>query len=528
MALDLTIPTPALYILDQLYQAGYEAYIVGGAVRDMHLDSKQERTSLADRKLDFDFTTNATPEQILSVFPAGFYENTFGTVSITHQEVLEQLPNMAPEPPMPSTPQNRLIDLSRVTKAHESLELPDQPEKPDVVHHPNYEITTFRSDGAYHDGRRPSAVTWGTNLEEDLQRRDFTINAMALKIHQDWVKTVLANAEQLPYWQTLPETAFEVIDIFNSQEDLHEHIITTVGDPNQRFQEDALRMLRAVRFSVQLNFAISDATRQALIDNASLLEKISPERVRDELLKILASSYPAEGIELLDEVGLLTFIIPELLEGKGVTQGGHHTTDVWTHSIDALRECPSPDPIVRFATLLHDIAKPQTRGVTNDTITFYNHEIVGSRVAKKIAQRLAFSKKDAQRIFTLVRYHMFHYQPQDTDAAIRRFMRKVGLEYIDDILDLREGDRLGSGAKKTSWRLEEMKQRMLEQLHQPMGLEDLAINGSDLMEELGLKPSPTLGTILHHLLEHVHEEPNDNTREILLKKAKFFLETQER
>jgi len=160
-------------------------------------------------------------------------------------------------------------------------------------------------------------------------------------------------------------------------------------------------------------------------------------------------------------------------------QGGHHNTDVWTHSLDALKECPNPDPIVRLATLLHDIAKPQTFEIRDNKITFYNHEIVGSRITDKIAKRLKFSKIDRRRLFTLVRHHMFYYQPQNSDAAIRRFMRKVSLENIDDILDLREGDRLGSGARKTSWRLEEMKQRMIEQLNQPMEVTDLAINGHD-------------------------------------------------
>jgi putative nucleotidyltransferase with HDIG domain len=244
-------------------------------------------------------------------------------------------------------------------------------------------------------------------------------------------------------------------------------------------------------------------------------------------MKMLKSDFPAEAIELLDTTGLLTHIIPELLTAKGVEQAGHHTTDVWTHSLDALRTCPSTDPIVRLATLLHDIAKPQTYQRTDASITFYNHEVIGARVAKKIAERLRLPKRDVERIFTLVRHHMFHYQPKNTDAAIRRFMRKVGLENIDDILDLREGDRLGSGARQTSWRLEEMKQRMIEQLNQPLSVHDLAIDGHDLMAELKLQPGPKLGQILHELFEKVLEQPELNTKEQLIKEAKLLSTSNE-
>jgi putative nucleotidyltransferase with HDIG domain len=236
-------------------------------------------------------------------------------------------------------------------------------------------------------------------------------------------------------------------------------------------------------------------------------------------MKMIGSRYPAEAITLLDETGILTHILPELLQTKGVEQAGHHTTDVWTHSLDALRTCPSTDPVVRLATLLHDIAKPQTQQITDTTITFYNHEVIGARVAKKIAERLRLSRRDCDRVFTLVRYHMFYYQPENTDASIRRFMRKVGLENINDILDLREGDRLGSGARHTSWRLEEMKQRMVEQLHQPFSIQDLAIDGHDLMETFSLKPGPQLGKILQQLFEKVLDEPELNTKESLLEVA---------
>ncbi|MBU0579269.1 HDIG domain-containing protein, partial [Patescibacteria group bacterium] len=237
-------------------------------------------------------------------------------------------------------------------------------------------------------------------------------------------------------------------------------------------------------------------------------------------LKILASQYPAEGINLLDESGLLQYILPEILQGKKVEQGGHHTTDVWTHSIDALKECPSSDPIVRLATLLHDVAKPQTFEIRDNKITFYNHEIVGSRMADKIAKRFKLSNAKRKHLFTLVRFHMFYYQTYHTNSAIRRFMRKVGLENVDDILDLREADRLGSGARKTSWRLEEMKARMIGQLNQPMEVTDLAINGNDLMKEFILKPGAWIGEILGKLLEKVLDEPELNQKEKLIQLSK--------
>jgi putative nucleotidyltransferase with HDIG domain len=222
----------------------------------------------------------------------------------------------------------------------------------------------------------------------------------------------------------------------------------------------------------------------------------------------------------MDNAKLLQHILPELEQTKGVEQGGHHTTDVWTHSLDSLKECPSQDPVIRLATLLHDIGKPSTFKLKDSKITFYNHEVVGSRIADKISKRLKLSSQERKRIFILVRHHMFYYQPHHTNAAIRRFMRKVGLENIDDILDLREADRLGSGARKTSWRLEEMKTRMQQQLHQPLEPTDLKINGHDLIDEFKIKPGPWLGKLLNLLLEKVIENPKLNSKQKLLTLAR--------
>lgn len=491
----LTIPQESVFILETLRKAGYEGYIVGGAVRDSLLQKKNA--------YDFDFTTNATPKQILALFPESFYENDFGTVSIAPKHIWEMMGIETPTSEfLQEKEKKKIIDVARATKLHISLDFPDVSSSSVSEHMPNFEITTFRSDGVYRDHRRPETVTWGKTLEEDLSRRDFTVNAMAIHIK---------NMETI------------VIDPFHGQEDLKNAIIRTVGDPAERFEEDALRMLRAIRFSVQLNMQMSDEVFTAIAALADHIHHVSWERIRDELLKMLASEYPAEALELLHDTGLLKWIIPELLEGKGVEQGGHHITDVWVHSIDALRNTPSTDPIVRLATLLHDVAKPRTFRSGTSKPSFHNHEIIGARLAKEIAQRLRLSKKDIERIYILVRFHMFYYQPSHTDAAIRRFMRNVGLENIDDILDVREGDRLGSGARKTSWRLEEMKERMIEQLHQPFSITDLEIDGTILMNELGLHPGPELGKILNALFEVVLEKPEMNTRKILLEEAKKYI-----
>lgn len=524
----ITLPVEPLLVLHRLTQAGFAVYIVGGAVRDLILGHRDWLL------MDFDLTTNATPQELLTLFPDAFYENSFGTVSLTYQN-LWQTENIDQEyrdareliasSHQASKSNPRLIDLVTASKVHTALLDHDQeePSKTDGVTSPILpliEITTFRSGEKYHDGaRRPSEVQWGHSLIEDLQRRDFTINAMALKLDPAWISNVIASlAETPPTLQGLivESDHFELIDRFDGLADLDQRIIRSVGNAEERIKEDALRMLRAIRFAVQLNCSIEDSLRGAILKFAKQLSDVSAERVRDEFIKMLLSPQPKRSIELLDEVGLLEEILPELVVAKGVRQGGHHTTDVWQHSLDALEACPSPDPVVRLATLLHDISKPTTYNDESGQPTFYNHEVVGARVAKQVGQRLRFSKRDCERLFTLVRFHMFHYQPENSDAAIRRFMRKVGLENIDDILDLREADRLGSGARKTSWRLEEMKERMVDQLNQPLDVTDLALNGNDLMTEFDLKPSRQLGELLHALFEIVLEDPEKNNRETLL------------
>jgi len=521
----LPLRTEALFIAHQLQAAGFEVYIVGGAVRDTlryALTAEDQRQPLPT--MDYDFATNAKPEEIQQIFPESFYENTFGTVSITPEQLVQQ-PGMQwqiaalTEPPKPAS--TRIIDLAAATKVHSSLVTPALTNNHPVAHE-KYEITTYRSKELYGNHRAPTSLSWGTTIDEDLQRRDFTINAIALRVSQETLREIFAQADnQLsPLYPLKLETDIFLYDTEHGLPDLAAGIIRTVGNPHKRFEEDALRLLRAIRFSVQLDMTVEPTTWEAVTQQANLIEHVSGERIRDEFLKMLGSAQPKRAIELLDQTKLLDHILPELQLGKAVIQGGHHTTDVWTHSLDALEACPSSDPIVRLATLIHDIGKPDTFRYINGQPTFYNHEIVGSRIAKQIYYRLRLSRKDSDRIFILVRQHMFHYQPHNTDSAIRRFMRNVGLEHIDDILDVREADRLGSGARKTSWRLEEMKDRMVEQLHQPFDITDMAINGNDLMAELQMQPGPQLGSLLKQLFEIVLEEPEKNERETLLSLAK--------
>ena len=428
-------------VLQTLESGGFEVYVVGGAVRDL-----LTKTPVTD----WDFTTDATPEEIQKLFPDSYYDNNFGTVGVKLEE--------------------------------------------DVL-----EITTFRSESGYSDRRRPDKVVWGKSLHEDLRRRDFTINAMGL------------------------DKKLILIDPFDGQKDLKKKIIRAVGDANKRFGEDALRMMRAIRIAAQLGFSIEAKTLAAINKNSALINQIAGERVRDELLKILASSFPKDGVLMLFSSGLLQYILPELIETRGVKQAGHHTKDVWLHSLDSLAACPAPDPIVRLATLLHDMAKPRVNksmGVGKE-ITFYNHEVVGSRMTKAISQRLKLSKKDSDLLWLLVRWHMFHYDPKITDKAIRRFIKKVGLVNVNKMMMLRIGDRVGGGSKATSWRLREMQERIGQVLYTPMQVADLKINGHDVMKVLNLKPGPKVGGILKKLFDEVMDDAAKNEREYLLKRIKI-------
>ena len=453
------LPSFVLEILKKFQDKGFEIYIVGGAVRDL----------LSGRIVnDWDFTTNAQPTEILKIFPDGFYDNVFGTVGISH----------------------------------ESSENP-------------YEITTFRREYGYSDSRRPDKIEWGKTLEEDLQRRDFTINAMALgRVKGKRVKG---------------ESAINLNDYYDGQLDLKNKLIRAVGDPNERFSEDALRMMRGVRIAAELGFTIEEKTFEAIKLNVKLIDKIAKERVGDEFLKLLASAYPYEGMLILRNTGLMEELLPEVEQSFGVEQkspGRHHIYDVGTHSLLSLKYVAdkNTDPIVRLATLIHDAGKPLTvKKLDTGVITFYNHEVISGRIAKQIATRLRLSKKQAEKLYRLVRYHQFTVNEKQTDSALRRFIRNVGAENVADMIDLRVGDRLGGGARETSWRLEEFKKRLVEVQKQPFTVRDLKISGHDVMRELGIKPGPTVGRVLKKLYDEVVEKKIENTKSALsesLKKMK--------
>jgi len=466
------IPLFVFALAKKFSEAGFEIYLVGGSVRDL----------LAGREVkDWDFTTDATPEQMLQLLPNAFYDNKFGTVGIAIKHLIEE-------------------------------------EHPGVI-----EITTFRTEQGYADRRHPEKVEWGKTIEEDLSRRDFTINAMALSIRHS--EALPKNPpDEILLRQPSDQDDGYLIDLFNGREDLQKRLIRAVGDPNVRFKEDALRLMRAIRFAAQLGCSIEEKTLQAITQDAALLAEISKERIRDELLKILASDFPYEGIMLLKNTGLLAYILPELLEGIGVSQvrpGRHHTEDVFTHNVLSLKFCPSKDPIVRFATLIHDIAKPRVASADeHGLVIFYNHEIAGAQMAYEIANRLHFSKKEREKITKLIRWHMFTVDEHITDAAVRRFIRRIGVDNVKDMIDLRIGDRLGSGTKTAeSWRLKQFKERIEEQLAPaPFSINDLAVDGNDVMRELQIKPGRKVGEILQKLFEEVDEDLSKNKREYLMKR----------
>jgi putative nucleotidyltransferase with HDIG domain len=284
--------------------------------------------------------------------------------------------------------------------------------------------------------------------------------------------------------------------------------------------------MRAIRIGAELGFTIEDKTLAAIKVNASLINKIAKERIRDELFKTLASPNPYEGMMILKDSGLMHEILPEIEKTFGVEQkspGRHHLYDVGKHSLLSLKYVAqkNTDPLVRLATLIHDIGKPQTyKKLKNQVITFYNHEVVGAKIAKQIAQRLRFSKKQADKLYRLVRWHQFTVNEDQTDSAIRRFIRRVGKEDIPDMLDLRVGDRLGGGARETSWRLEEFKKRLIEVQKQPFTVHDLKITGHDVMKIMNIKPGPKVGDILEKLYRQVVEKKIPNEKKALIKRLK--------
>ncbi len=444
----LNIPQEVKAISTRLTRANFENYLVGGCVRDLLLGRTPK---------DWDLTTNATPEEIIALFPHTFYENEFGTVGVVNDEATD-----------------------------ERLKL--------------VEVTPYRLESDYSDARHPDKVEWGSKLEDDLARRDFTINALAYDVEKEGL-----------------------VDLYGGQKDIENKLIRTVGNPNERFAEDALRMLRALRFASELGFAIELETQTAIEKNAPLMEKISKERIRDEFIKIVMSANPAIAMELCARLGLLKYISPEFEKGIGVEQNKAHAYTVWEHLLRSLNHAAAKNfPLhVRLAALFHDIAKPHTKRMINGQATFYGHEVVGARVTRKILEDLKFPKEIVDKVWKLVRWHMFFSDTEQiTHSAVRRMVRNVTPELVWDLMDTRVADRIGTGRpKETPYRLRKYHSMIEEVMRDPISVKQLKVNGEDVMKLTGTAGGPHVGSILEILLAEVLENPEKNDREYLEKKV---------
>ncbi len=443
--MNLKIPEEISHVTSSLENANFEAYLVGGCVRDL-LRGKTPK--------DWDVTTNATPEEIQKIFgeEETFYENDFGTVGVKTESG-----NIATE----------------------------------IV-----EVTPYRTEGKYTDARRPDTVEFSDSLEEDLKRRDFTMNAIAFSVSRA-----------------------TLIDPYNGQKDIENKNIKAVGVAKERFAEDALRMMRAVRLAAELNFTIEAETMVAISQNAHLLDKISKERIRDELTRTIMSASPLQALAITQRLDLLKFIIPELELGIGCNQGGAHSFDVFEHSLRSVQHAADKgyQLQVRLAALLHDIGKPKSQRSTSvkGKYTFYGHEVIGTRMTKKIMKNLHFSKDIAEKVEKLVRWHMFFSDPDKvTLSAARRMVVRIGKEDIWDLLDLRICDRIGTGRpKEQPFRFRKYKSMIEESLLAPISVAQLKIDGTSVMDITNQKPGKRIGWILHTLFEEVLDDPAKNTKD---------------
>jgi len=430
--------------------AGFQCHLVGGAVRDILLGRPHT---------DFDVATDAVPSQVIPLFrrvvPTGIRH---GTVTVLYKGT-------------------------------------------------TFEVTTFRTEADYTDGRRPDTVTFAPSITEDLSRRDFTINAIAYDLHADRVE-----------------------DPHSGRADLRKRIIRAIGDPGERFREDGLRPLRACRFAAQLGFAVDGPTLRAIPASLDILAKVSAERVRDEILKILESPVPSVGFGLMKETGILSVVLPELLEGDGVAQGSLHCHDVLWHSLYSCDAAPAGSLVLRLAALLHDVGKPRTLGHGPDgRPTFHGHESVSEEMTRSILERLKLPNAVIRDTAHLVAHHMFNYQEEWSDAAVRRLVSRVGEQSIRDIIALRRADQIGmcrENAMVFPQGLSEFAQRVDAVLgaDRALTVSRLAVNGRDIMERLGIPPGPKVGTILQELLQSVLEDPALNEKEKLLEIARRMLE----
>jgi putative nucleotidyltransferase with HDIG domain len=459
------IPNEIKDVLETLEKSGFEAYLVGGCVRDLIMNREPK---------DWDVTTNATPEQIVDLFPKTVYENKFGTVAV-------------------------------FTVPAEALAKEGERKPTDIV-----EITPYRLEAKYSDFRHPDEVKFSDKLEDDLKRRDFTINAIAL------------------------DNKGHLVDLFEGLKDIKDKSLRTVGDPSERFKEDALRTIRAIRFAVELNFTVSHKTMEGIIENSGLIQNISAERIRDEFEKIIMSPNPMTGVVLFNKFGLLKHVIPELEEGIGCDQKGEHIYDVWEHSLRSLQHAADKEyPFhVKLAALFHDVGKPRTRRVapvqvlpqarlgenfSKKQYTFYGHEIISARMTEKIMERMKFPKKTTSDVVKLVRYHMFFSDPEQiTLSAVRRLVKNVGPDLVWDLMKIRFCDRVGMGRpKEEPYRLRKYQSMIEEAMRAPVSVGMLKIDGNKIMELTGEAPGPRLGWVLHALLEEALDNPDINTEEYL-------------
>jgi tRNA nucleotidyltransferase (CCA-adding enzyme) len=447
-ALVAQIPGDVRAVARKLRERGHQAHLVGGGVRDMLLGRPPN---------DFDLATDATPEKVLDIFGNAFAIPTglkHGTVTV--------------------------------------LTGPDPATRRPV------EVTTFRGEGAYLDGRRPSSVTYVSTLEEDLSRRDFTMNAIALD-----------------------PVSGAVTDPFDGHGDLGRKLVRAVGDASARFGEDGLRPMRAVRQAAQLGFEIEAATLAAIEPTLDVFRKVSAERVRDEMLKLLGAPRPSVGLELMRRTGLLGEVLPEILEGVGCVQNRFHKHDVYGHTLAVVDATPG-DAVVRLGALLHDVGKPRSRqpreGAPGE-YSFFKHEYVGKDMADAICRRWKLSTADRERVVSMVEHHMFFYAPEWTDGTVRRFVRRVGPDTLDALFALRVGDVVGRGyGEDPEGELGELRRRVGEVATADAALRvtDLKIGGDDVMRVLGIPPSREIREILERLLELVLDDQSLNERDTLL------------
>jgi len=435
------IPDPVTWVVATLQRRGYEAYVVGGCVRDLLMGRKPN---------DWDVTSSARPEETVALFPKVIPTGIkHGTVTV-------------------------LVDGEPI------------------------EVTTYRSDGDYSDGRDSDTARFGDSLREDLSLRDFTMNAIAY----DPVAGLL-------------------VDPFDGAKDISHRLVRAVGEAKDRFCEDGLRAMRALRFMATLRFELDLPVVDAIQSTLPLLGTVSVERFRDELLKLLGADQPHAALDAAQRLGALSLFIPELTDGVGCTQNRHHKHDVWTHTLVAVEHTVG-DPIRRLGALLHDVGKPATRAPYEDRpgeFSFLMHELTGAEMTASIADRLKLSSAEKQRVVGMVEHHMFSCDPGQKPAGMRRFLRRVGPELVPDLLALRIGDVVGKGLGEDATAKVNPFREALERVQQEpqlLSTRDLAVEVADVMRELAVAPGPRVGEVLKSLLERVTEEPTLNTREALL------------